>query len=351
MILNKIILDDLKDISNSNIEWQQLKNKTILITGASGMIASYLVYTLLYLNDTKSLNIKVIGLVRNIEKAKKHFKNILKREDFHIIKHDVRNEFYQDINIDYIIHAASQTDPHSFMFNPVETLETNVLGTNNFLKLAVKNKAKFLLLSTREIYGQPKDNARYVTENEYGILNHTLVRSCYPEGKKIAETMVISYRKEYNVDAKIVRIAHTYGPGIILGDGRVLGDFLNNYLNNENIVLKSEGNTELALTYIVDTINGIFKVLLNFNDWIYNISKDDEVVTVKELANIIINIDKNKKLKLIFDLPKDSKKETGYLQNRVAILSSEKARKEGWKANYNLKNGLNRCIEYFCDEN
>ena len=232
MILNKIILDDLKDISNSNIEWQQLKNKTILITGASGMIASYLVYTLLYLNDTKSLNIKVIGLVRNIEKAKKHFKNILKREDFHIIKHDVRNEFYQDINIDYIIHAASQTDPHSFMFNPVETLETNVLGTNNFLKLAVKNKAKFLLLSTREIYGQPKDNARYVTENEYGILNHTLVRSCYPEGKKIAETMVISYRKEYNVDAKIVRIAHTYGPGIILGDGRVLGDFLNNYLKD-----------------------------------------------------------------------------------------------------------------------
>lgn len=347
MILNKIILDDLKEISDNNIQWNLLKNKTVLITGASGMIASYLVYTLLYLNDIKNLNIKVIGLVRNIEKAEKHFKEMLQRRDFCIIKHDVKNEFKQNINIDYIIHAASQTDPHSFMFNPVETLETNVLGTNNFLKLAVKNKAKFLLLSTREIYGKPKDSVQYVKENEYGVLDHTLIRSCYPEGKRVAETMVVSYRKEYNVEAKIVRIAHTYGPGIILGDGRVLGDFLNNYLNDEDIVLKSEGKTELALTYISDTVIGIFQVLLDFNDWLYNISKDDEIVTVKELANIIINIDKNKNLKLVFDLPKDNKKETGYLQNRVAVLSSEKAKKEGWCAKYNLKEGLYRCIQFF----
>lgn len=347
MKLDPTIIEDLQRITLQSISWEKLCNKTILISGANGMIASYLVYTLLFLNDMKQLNLRVIGLVRNETKSKKHFSSILLRKDFRLLIQDVTSPVGGENQVDYIIHAASQTSPAAFMNDPVGTIQANILGTINLLDYAKKNDAEFLYLSTREIYGSPVTKMDYVTERDYGVVNPILVRSCYPESKRMSENIIASYREQYGIHAKIVRIAHTYGPGMSVGDGRVLGDFINNFLHHENILLKSKGEVVLALTYISDIVAGIFQTLLDFPDWIYNISKDDEPISVLGLAKYICSLDKMGKMRITIELPKDQKRETGYLQNRVALLDSTKAKKDGWKDTISYKDGIPRLIHLF----
>lgn len=345
--LKSIVLEDLKNIISEDINWRKLRNKTVLISGANGMIATYIIYTLLYLNDVKDMHISIVGLVRNEMKARARFGTLLARDDFKLLVQDVAEPIKQNINVNYIIHAASQTSPKAFMNDPVGTIKANVLGTLNLLDCAVKNKAAFIYFSTREIYGNAPEGVDYVKENDFGVVNQTLVRSCYPESKKMSENIIASYRSQYGIEAKIVRIAHTYGPGMVIGDGRVLGDFIKNFIENKDITLKSKGQVILALTYLSDTVSGIFKTLLNFNDWIYNISKDDNPVSVLELAEYIATLGN---LKIIFDIPVNKGKETGYLQNRVALLSSTKAKNEGWNPKVNYKMGLERTLNYFMKE-
>lgn len=350
MKLNSIIMDDLENITKEPINWQKLYHSTVLVTGASGMIASYLIYTLLYLNDTKNAGIQVLGLVRNEERAKKHFKSLLDRNDFRIITQDVTEKVEYPSSIDYIIHAASQTGPMQFVDDPVGTIAANTVGTINLLNLARDKKVKgFLFLSTREIYGMNLEGKEYVSENDYGSLNPTLERSCYPESKRISETLCVSYRKQYGIDCKIARIAHTYGPGLLIGDGRVVGDFLYNTVNNQDIIMNSDGSSILGLTYISDTITGLFYVLLNFKEIVYNVSKDDEAITVKELAETLTNLSPERKIKTVFK-KLDEDKKSGYLSHKIPLLSSKKAKSEGWTPNMNITDGMKRTIKYLCME-
>lgn len=260
--LDSVILEDLQNITQSSVSWDKLANKTVLITGASGMIASYLCYTLLYLNDTKQMNIKVLALVRNGEKAKKHFGELLSRSDFQLLVQDVCASVRYEEQVDYIIHAASQASPCSFVSDPVGTIAANTIGTMNMLDLAVDKKAEgFLYLSTREIYGKADSAKDFIQEDDYGAMDPTLVRSCYPESKRMSETICASYAHQYGVHCKIARIAHTYGPGIAIGDGRVVGDFINNVLHDQNIQMNSDGSGVLGLTYLSDLVTGLWMVL------------------------------------------------------------------------------------------
>ena len=141
--LDSVILEDLQNITQSSVSWDKLANKTVLITGASGMIASYLCYTLLYLNDTKQMNIKVLALVRNGEKAKKHFGELLSRSDFQLLVQDVCASVRYEEQVDYIIHAASQASPRSFVSDPVGTIAANTIGTMNMLDFCICPHGKF----------------------------------------------------------------------------------------------------------------------------------------------------------------------------------------------------------------
>ena len=350
MSFNPILLDDIKSIIEEPISWEKLYDSTVLITGVNGMIASYLVYTLMELNDKKRANIKILGVARNLDKVKKRFGDLADREDFHIILQNISEDFSYDGPIDYIIHAASQTGPKQFTEDPVGTIKANSIGTLNMLEVArIKESKGFLFLSTREIYGKNLYDHEFVTEEEQGATDPTLVRSCYPESKRLSETLCAAFNSQYKLNCKIARIAHTYGPGLLLGDGRVVGDFIKNILDKENIRLNSDGSSVLALTYITDTVKGLFYTLLNFKGLVYNISKDDEAITVKELAQKLCSLYKELGLTVTFKESSTEEKK-GYLAHKIPLLSSEKAKSEGWNPSVNLDNGMNRTIKYFTME-
>lgn len=345
LTLNQVILEDLENIYQREIDWEKLKNKTMFITGVNGLIASYLTYLLLYLNDKYHMNIKIVGLARNKQKAQIKYGTLLERNDFEVVYQDVSNKIQFDGKVDFIVHAASPTGPKQFMSQPVDTILANVMGTNNLLEFAREKEVDgFLLLSTREIYGSgPKD---FVTEEDYGIVNPTLVRSCYPEGKRISETLCAAYRRQYQINCKVVRIAHTYGPGMLLRDGRVVGDFLGNIVDGQDIVLNSDGSGTLALTYIADVVAGILMTMFNFSGFVYNISNSTETVTVKRLAEILTELFTEKNIHLRFEILDDTAK-AGYLANKLGFLDSEKAISEGWQAATPLAEGMKRTVRFF----
>lgn len=345
--LHAVILEDLENIVCQPLSWDKLRGKTVLITGAGGMIASYLVYTLLYLNETRAASIRVLALVRNKEKARVHFGPIDERPDFQLIVQDVCDPLPDCGPVHYIIHAASQASPRQFTADPVGTIRANTVGTATMLEEAVKQQVEgFLMLSTREIYGVQADDKEYAAENDYGKLDPSTVRSCYPESKRMAETLCAAYAAQFGVPAKVARIAHTYGPGITLGDGRVVGDFISNVINGQNIVMNSDGSAILGLTYLSDLIAGLFLTLLNGHEFVYNISTIHAILSVRQLAEMLVTLFPEKHLSTQFkEISKNEK--AGYLQHKIALLDSSRIVREGWKEAVSLQEGFCRTIRYY----
>ena len=244
--MNRVLEDDLKTIIAEDLSWEKLKNKTVMITGASGMVGSYMLYVLLMLNDEKHYGIKVDAVMRNVNKLPEEVRN---REDVNVVVADVTKDIPDVGDIDYIIHAASPASPLIMQNQPVETIAANTIGTFKTLELAKeKNAEGYLFISSREIYGQPDEGQEFFYENTYGFVDQLNPRSCYSEGKKAAETMCVCFHEEYGLNTKIARLAHTYGPGMSIYDGRVQADFLKNVYHNEDIVLKSEGTAVRTYT-------------------------------------------------------------------------------------------------------
>lgn len=341
-------VDNIIDYCGIKFLLEKLSNKTVLITGASGMIGTYFAYTLLRLNEIYNANINIKLVVRNIEKLDTYIKE---QNNIEIIVQDVVNQFNVEGPVDYVIHAASPASPKIMSKFPVETNLANTLGTANTLKLAhEKNSEGYLFISSREIYGEPNDNQELFTEDgPLGQVNPLVPRNGYSEGKKAAENLCSAYKDEYDLNTKIVRLAHTYGPGMSIYDGRVQADFLKNVLNNENIVLKSDGSSVRTYTYISDAITAMFLVLLKSNDIVYNISDENSKTSIRELAETLVSINPEKNLELIFDIPETAQKGCSSFKN--GILSSEKIRKElNWYPIYSIKDGFKRTIEHLEDE-
>ena len=345
--MNSVVEKDLKEIFEAcaDIDFRKLQGKTFFVTGANGMIASYFIRFLLYLNDVMHLDIRIVGLVRNRDKAEICFAEINRRNDFSLYVQDICQPIVYDGTVDFILHAASPTAPAMFRERPVEVIKANTIGTLHTLELAKKNGAQVMLLSTREIYGKCPEQCEFVSEDEFGSLVPTDVRSCYPESKRLAENLCVSYAHEYDVPIKIARIAHTYGPGMPLGDGRVLSDFLQNVIKSESIVLNSDGSTVLALTYLSDTIAGIIRFMLGSGDYVRNISSDRCVISVKDLAEKLCQMFPDRKMSVRYKKISTAQKE-GYLQYRVPFLSSQKIYEEGWNPKVTVEDGIKRTIIY-----
>lgn len=345
--MNRVLEDDLKTIIAEDLSWEKLKNKTVMITGASGMVGSYMLYVLLMLNDEKHYGIKVDAVMRNVNKLPEEIRN---REDVNVVVADVTKDIPDVGDIDYIIHAASPASPLIMQNQPVETIAANTIGTFKTLELAKeKNAEGHLFISSREIYGQPDEGQEFFYENTYGFVDQLNPRSCYSEGKKAAETMCVCFHEEYGLNTKIARLAHTYGPGMSIYDGRVQADFLKNVYHNEDIVLKSEGTAVRTYTYIADAIAGMYRILLDSEDIVYNIGNEAGKVSIRDLAEILVSIYPERGLKLVFDIPEGGTK--GTAPYTLGILSSEKLRKLGWNPKYSVKDGFKRTLEYLELEN
>lgn len=344
-MFNKIISQDIDYIINENLEWEKLKNKTILISGANGLLASYLVYTLMKLNDSKGINCKIIGVVRNKAKACKKFAELLNRNDFKLVYSDVCKLNCIEDDIDIIIHAASQASPIYYKTDPVGTINANVLGTNNLLEIAKENNVEaFLYISSGEVYGITDENSKYIKEDDYGYINLTDIRSCYAESKRLGENMCVAWSNQYSVPCKIVRPFHTYGPGIDFKDGRVFADFISNIIENKNIIMKSDGSAERAFCYIADAILGFFYVLFRGEiAQAYNVGNDKGDISIRELATLLCNMFPEKGLKVIVDTKKmDDKYVKSPIKHSAPDIS--KMKMIGWTPKYSIEDGFYRTL-------
>lgn len=347
---DKTVQEDLEEIIKSDqIAWDKLKDKRVLITGASGMLATYLVYVLAKLNETFNYNIQILATGRNRGKLEKKFQG-LTDSNVLLIQHDVATPFAFDENIDYIIHAASNASPHFILTDPVGIIRANVLGTSNLLEFSRSQKLEnFLFLSTREIYG--KAISELISEESYGGFDILESRACYPESKRMAETLLKSYSDQYSLPFTIARIAHSYGPGMELaGDGRIMSDLLSNVVNGENIILKSDGRAERAFCYLSDAVAGIFTILLNGEDGnAYNIANEEEPIEIRTLAQKLVDLFAEKELKVMFDIPETMSK--GYSQMGRTRLDTRKLEKLGWKKKVPLDVGLVKTVRSFEEKN
>lgn len=351
MKYTKVVNEDTKEIIDyctPELLLSKLKDKTFLITGASGMIGSYFAYTLIKLNEEYAANIKIKALVRNISKLDPYIKM---NDSVEIVQADVTAPINIKGDVNYVVHAASPASPKIMGEHPVETNFANTLGTANTLILAKeKNAEGYLFISSREIYGEPAENQELFTENgPLGQVNPLVPRNGYAEGKKAAENMCSGFKEEYGLNTKIVRLAHTYGPGMSIHDGRVQADFLKDVLNENDIVLKSDGSSIRTYTYIADAIKAMFLVLLKSDDIVYNIADEKSITSIKNLAEVLVNIYPEKGLKLVFDIPEG--KEKGTASFKKGILSTEKIRNElHWEPKYGLADGFKRTLEHLEEE-
>lgn len=343
----KIIQEDLRNITSSNLPWDEFRDSTVLISGANGFLPAYMIETLLCLNTTRDLNIKIVGLVRNEQKAFIRFSHHKERKDLTFVVQDVCDPINYDDKLDYIVHAASQASPKFYGIDPVGTLSANTLGTHNLLKLASKNNLKsFLYFSSSEVYGQVDNSQIPTKENQYGYLDPTNLRSCYAESKRMGETMCISWFSQYNVPVKIVRPFHTYGPGMALDDGRVYADFVADVLDGNDIIMKSDGSAIRAFCYLADAVQGFFSVLIKGkNGEAYNVGNPDCEASILELANYVVNLSIKKQLSVI-KKDVDSKE---YIKSSVSRNCPDinKLKELGWSPTTSIQLGFKRTLESF----
>jgi nucleoside-diphosphate-sugar epimerase len=342
---NKIVQEDLQMMfAHQEVSWEKLKNKRVLITGASGMLAAYMVYMLSYLNDNYDYNVQILATVRNVAKAEARFNSLLGKEYFTLIQHDITDPIPWTDPVDYVVHAASNASPTAIINNPVGIINANTIGTQNLLEFyKEKQLENFLFLSTREVYGtSPKE---LVDEEAYGGFDILSPRSCYPESKRMAETLLSAYHAMYDMPFTVARIAHSYGPGMELAnDGRIMSDLLNNVIEKEDIVLKSEGTAERAFCYVSDAVVGLFVLLLNAdNTNAYNIGNEDEPIMIRDLAQKLTTLFSDKGIKVVFDIPKTAS--IGYSKMGRTVLNTTKLETLGWTRSVSLDQGLVRTVK------
>ena len=312
--MNQIIEQDMKQITNADLPWEMLKDKTVLVTGASGMLASYMVETLLY------LGVRVIALVRDRCKAQERFGDRVR-----ITTKDIRYPVWIDEPIDYIIHAASQSTRTYYDTDPVGTLEPNVLGTYNLLNLARQKGAKMVYFSTdvAELDLKPTDSW-----------------ACYAIAKKMGETICDSFYRQYGVENKIVRMSHTYGPGMRLDEERIFAKYTNAILTDGILDIYGSGENTKPFCYLADTILGILTVLLKgLPNHPYNIGAD-HTITINELAERLMKLFPERDLKIVHT-------DTEYNLIHKWPLDITEIKELGWEPTTSIEDGFRKVVNYY----
>lgn len=342
--MNKIIQEDLDYIINNDTDWESLRNKTVLITGAFGFIASYITRTLIHLNQRQDMNIKIICLTRD---ASKHH-DWQAIPGISMFEHNVVDFFDFKGEINYIIHSASQATPKVFGPDPVGTLLPNVVGTYNMLELARKQKEldKFLFISTTGVLGFQSHGKYPLKENDWGVLDPTDIKNCYLESKRMGENMCMAYLKQYDVPVQIARPGGIYGPGLKLDDGRVFADFISNIVNKEDIVLYSDGLVKRDYLYIADAIIGLFKIMFFWETGkAYNVSSSVDISVIDLAELLAYKVFPELGLKVV--LKKDRSKDFMRVNFQRTLMDNLELRKLGWEEKFNLVDGFRRTAESY----
>jgi dTDP-glucose 4,6-dehydratase len=302
----------------------------VVITGAAGFIGSHLAETLL------DQDYEVIGIDNLVTGDTANIAHLVNR-DFTFIKHDVTNFIYVEGEIDYVLHLASPASPLDYLMLPIPTLKVGALGTHKALGLATAKKARFVLASTSEVYGDPQEHPQ--KETYFGNVNPVGPRAVYDEAKRFAEAMTVAYHHIHGVDTKIVRIFNTYGPRMRLNDGRAVPAFASQALKNEDVTLFGDGSQTRSFTYITDLVDGIIKMMHSNEHGPINIGNPVEM-TIKQIAETIIRMTGSKSPLVYRPLPQDDPK-----QRKPDITLARTLLK--WEPKVALDEGLVKTLAYF----
>lgn len=340
---SKIYINDLDMAIDHSIGIEKLKNKSILITGATGTIGSYISDMILRYNQIHNGRINIYLAGRNIEKLKAKYE-FWNDSYLDFVSYDITSEIKFEIKkIDYIIHAAGNAHPLAFNGDPVGTIIGNIKGTYNLLEYGKMHKLKRLLyVSSGEVYGQGNLLLDEFDEEYSGYIDTLSPRSCYPASKRAAENLCASYTKQYGMETVIVRPCHTYGPGITSTDSRANVQFIRNVLNGEDIVMRSAGTQMRSYNYIGDCASAIITVLINGESGqAYNIANPDVRITIAQLAKMIAIAAKRK---VVFSDP-----DIIDIANRTPIvkqvLSTKKIEDLGWKGAFTAESGIRHTLD------
>lgn len=313
--------------------------KRILVTGGAGFIGSHLCEKLL--GDGNY----IICLDNFFTGSKNNITHLINNKNFELIEQDITKEFF--IEVDQIYNLACPASPPHYQYDPIKTVKTSVLGTINMLELAKKSKATILQASTSEVYGDPKMHPQ--TENYWGNVNPIGIRSCYDEGKRCAETLMMDYHRQHNVDIRIVRIFNTYGPNMDMNDGRVVSNFIVQTLKGQDITVYGDGLQTRSFCYVDDLVEGLIKMMNNPQKFIgpVNLGNNSErtiidfAKTIIDMINSKNDINVESKSKIIHkDLPSDDPTKR---QPELTLAKQEL----NWQPTTDIKAGLEKTIEYF----
>lgn len=333
--------NDLKTALRDVPYLERLKKRSVLVTGASGLIGSYIVDMLLAYNQLEKANITIYALARSEARLKDRFENA-RTEKLIYVEQDVCNEISLDADVDYIIHAASNAHPAAFSADPVGTILSNVQGTEKLLRFGSAHGTKRLLfVSTGEVYGQCDENTDAFREDYSGYVDPLQARSCYPTGKRAAETLCVTYTEQYGLDTVIARPCHCYGPNVTATDNRATVQFINKAMHGEDIVIQSTGKQLRSYCYIADCCAAILTILLlGRSGEAYNVANSEAMVTVGEFAAIVAS---QSGRALIYSHPE---KVTDAARHPLIrqVLSAEKVEKLGWKGRYSVEEGIARTM-------
>ena len=339
-----IIIEDMQRMSEAELPWRELEGKTILVTGATGMLASYVTWLLLYLHEHAGINVSVVALCRNRQKAEQYFGSYEGKPYFHLLIQDVCEPIAYEGKMDYIFHLAGNASPHFINTDPVGIIKCNLQGTMNVLEYARDFLSrKVIFASTREVYGK-NEEAELLDEQAFGILDPLDDRSCYTESKRAVEALLKSYYLQFDVNFNIVRIAHSYGPTMKLeNDGRVMADLLGDVVAGRDIVLKSSGEAIRAFLYVTDAVVGMFTVLFyGETAKAYNLANETEPISIKDLAQLLTSYRKDKSIQVVTT----EGCQKGYCAYRRTALDTSAIEQLGWKPQASLKEGINRVFQF-----
>lgn len=343
---SELYMRDVEMIASKNTLFEGLRNKSIAISGGTGMIGSFLIDVLMYNNKNRNQNTDVYVIGRSEGKARDRFLASFNSPLLHFVQCDINS--YGDVmgklpeKIDFVIHAASNTHPRAYATDPIGTINANVIGNNNLLEWAQKASCeRFEFLSSVEIYGENKGDVDKFDESYLGYIDCNTLRAGYPESKRVGEAMCQAYISQKGMDIVIPRLSRVYGPTMLMTDSKALSQFILKGVKREDIVLKSDGTQEFSYAYVADAVFAMLFILAKGKcGEAYNVASLNSDILLKDLAGIIA---KNAGRKVVFMLP-DEVEKAGYSKATKATLDISKLLDLGFLPEYDIENGLEHTI-------
>ena len=348
MIHNPLYIQELKKAAGVITDWSALQNRSIMISGATGMIGSFLTDLIMLLNRDHALNCKVYALGRTPKKAQERFAAYWEDPLFQFVSCDINRSIdLETAQVDYILHAASNTHPVAYATDPIGTVTTNIIGTYNLLEYACAHHTKrFVFASTVEVYGENRGDTEYFSEEYCGYIDCNTLRAGYPESKRAGEALCQAFIKQRELDVVIPRLSRVYGPTMLMSDTKVLSQFIKNSLAGQDIILKSEGTQFFSYSYVADAVTGILWCLLHGTcGEAYNIADPASDITLRDLAQTIAA---QAGTKVVFQIP-DAVESAGFSKATKAVLDSSKLRNLGWKPFWDIQTGIRNTVQILKD--